>query len=157
MEQLGIFDLIWPSFGAPQWGFWPKLLLKGQMPHICPRSHPLGLILIDAKLIGPSALQENNDFLLFFPCSQSKQLRHFFEMQIMYVSCSCSRCLFYDSFLIGVNFPSLFVFIRISFWRLTTSEMLNLRSRPFWKRFYFKKTFIHPRKALAVSRKAKAG
>ena len=39
-SALGIFDLIWPSFGAPQWGFWPKILLKSQMPHICPGSPP---------------------------------------------------------------------------------------------------------------------
>ena len=38
MEHLGIFDLIWPSFGAPTWGFWPKNILKSQTPHICPGS-----------------------------------------------------------------------------------------------------------------------
>ena len=31
----GIFDQIWPNFGAPRWGFWPKILLKSQMSHIC--------------------------------------------------------------------------------------------------------------------------
>ena len=45
---MGIFDLIWPSFGAPRWGLWPKNLLKSQMPHICPGSPPSGLTLIGA-------------------------------------------------------------------------------------------------------------
>ena len=41
--KVGIFDLIWPNFGALRWGFWLKILLKSQMPHICPGSPPLGL------------------------------------------------------------------------------------------------------------------
>ena len=32
MEQLGIFDLIWPSFGSPQWGFWQKFFWKVKCP-----------------------------------------------------------------------------------------------------------------------------
>ena len=43
MEKVGIFDLIWPNFWAPQWGFWPKILLKSQMPHIARGPPPLGL------------------------------------------------------------------------------------------------------------------
>ena len=38
-----IFDLIWANFGALRWGFWLKILLKSQMPHIWPGSPPLGL------------------------------------------------------------------------------------------------------------------
>ena len=41
--KVGIFDLIWPNFGALRWGFWLKILLKSQMLHICPGSPPLGL------------------------------------------------------------------------------------------------------------------
>ena len=45
----GLFNLIWSNFGIPRWGFWPKILLKSQMPHICLGSPlPLGLTLIDA-------------------------------------------------------------------------------------------------------------
>ena len=40
--KVEIFDLIWPNFGALRWGFWLKILLKSQMPHICPGSPPLG-------------------------------------------------------------------------------------------------------------------
>ena len=35
-----VVDQIWPNFGAPQWGVWPKILLKSQMPHICPGFSP---------------------------------------------------------------------------------------------------------------------
>ena len=41
--KVGIFDLIWPNFGAPWQEFWPKILLKSQIPHVCPGSSPLGL------------------------------------------------------------------------------------------------------------------
>ena len=43
LTKWGIFDQIWPNDGAPRWGFWSKILLKNQMPHICPGSPPLGL------------------------------------------------------------------------------------------------------------------
>ena len=63
IEHLGIFDLIWPRFGAPQWVFWPQILLKSQMPHICPGSPPLGLNIyrcIITKLIHkPKAVNKN--------------------------------------------------------------------------------------------------
>ena len=48
LTRWGIYDQIWPNFGAPQWGFWPKIFLKSQMPHICPGSPPSGLTLIHA-------------------------------------------------------------------------------------------------------------
>ena len=28
VPNAGIFDLIWPNFGAPRWGFWPKFFLR---------------------------------------------------------------------------------------------------------------------------------
>ena len=43
--------LIWPNFGAPRWEFWPKILMKSQMSHICPPPPPFprsDLTLIDA-------------------------------------------------------------------------------------------------------------
>ena len=48
LTRWGIFDQIWPNFGAPRWGLWPKILLKSRMPHICPGSPPSGLTLIHA-------------------------------------------------------------------------------------------------------------
>ena len=66
MEKVGIFDLIWPNFGAPRWGFWPKILLKSQMPHICPGSPRSGLTLIDALLYWTPC---NNSGYIILPCN----------------------------------------------------------------------------------------
>ena len=45
-----IFDLIWPNFGVPWWGIWPKILLKSQKPQICPGS-PFGSTLLLILLV----------------------------------------------------------------------------------------------------------
>ena len=32
LTKWGIFDQIWPNFGAPRWGFWPKFFWKIKCP-----------------------------------------------------------------------------------------------------------------------------
>ena len=45
----------------------------------------------------------------------------------------------FQLFVISVNFPNLFVFIRIPFWSLTTLNMLNPFTLPNARRFYSSK------------------